>query len=362
MKICFLIYSLGSGGAERAITGLANYWAKEHQVTIITLVESAPFYKLQREVELKYCLKKTKEITTTFSSLLDGLKRLRRLIIFLKEARTDVLLSFMHTSNIYSIWACKLLGIPCIISERANHNVYQLPKIHKKLRNFSYPYANTLVVQTLGNKIFYEKYFKTLPIKIIPNAVSTDFKTKKKSKKQNESMILNVGSFKDGKAQDLLIRAFAKLENKDWKLIFLGKGPNLENFKKLSRELEVAGHVEFRGVQKNVASYYNQAQLFVFTSEHEGFPNALLEALYFGVPSISTNCPHGPADMITDGENGFLVPVGDVDVLAEKMELLMNSEALQEKFRNNALKSTQKYEMEAIAHKWMEVIKKATAQ
>jgi len=86
-----------------------------------------------------------------------------------------------------------------------------------------------------------------------------------------------------------------------------------------------------------------------------------LEALYFGVPSISSNCPHGPADMITDGENGFLVPVGDVDALAKKMQVLMNSLELREKFRNKALESTKKYEMEYIAAQWMEVIKSVTA-
>ncbi len=118
----------------------------------------------------------------------------------------------------------------------------------------------------------------------------------------------------------------------------------------------VADQIDFEGAQKDVASYYNKATMFVFTSEHEGFPNALLEALYFGLPSISTNCPHGPADMITDGENGFLVPVGDEEALAKKIEVLMKDEILRQSFSQNALESTKKYEMEHIAAQWMQVI------
>ena len=101
-------------------------------------------------------------------------------------------------------------------------------------------------------------------------------------------------------------------------------------------------------------------KIFAFTSKHEGFPNALLEALYYGVPSISTNCPHGPSDMINDGENGFLVPVGDVDTLAKKIQLLIESKKLQQKFSNAALESTKKYEMEHIAEKWMRIITDVT--
>lgn len=362
MKICFLIYSLGSGGAERAVTGLANHWVKHHEVSIITLVKSKPFYQLADSVNLVYCLKEVKSTTTIKSSILDGFKRISRVIALVRQANSNVVLSFMLTSNIYAIWAAKWLHLPCIISERSNHDINRIPKIHEIIRNFSYRFANTLVVQTNGNKTYYDSVLKKVPKKIIPNAVASDLKSYRVLDENKEKLILNVGSFKNGKAQDVLIKAFARLQPRDWRIVFLGDGPNLEKYKILASELGVEDRIDFKGAKKNVSAYYNQAKLFVFTSEHEGFPNALLEAMYFGLPSISTNCPHGPADMISDGENGFLVPVGGVDILAEKMELLMNSEALQDKFRNNALKSTQKYEMEAIAHKWMEVIKTATAQ
>lgn len=358
MKICFVIYSLSSGGAERAVTGLANFWSQKHDVTIITLVESKPFYPLENSVNLYYCFKGVKGTTNIYSSILDGFKRIKSLIALVKQADSDVVLSFMLTSNIYAIWAAKWLSIPCVISERSNHNIHRIPKILEIIRNFSYKYANTLVVQTNGNRSYYDSILKKVSKKIIPNAVALDLKYYRDLDKNKEKIILNVGSFKNGKAQDILIKAFAKIKPNNWRIVFLGDGPNLEKYEMLATELGVADKISFKGALKDVASFYNIASLFVFTSEHEGFPNALLEALYFGIPSISTNCAHGPADMITDGENGFLVPVGNVNALAQKMELLMNSLDLQEKFRENALKSTQKFEMEPIAAQWMELIQK----
>ena len=363
MKITFVIYSLESGGAERAVSGLANHFSSAHEVSIITLVKSEPFYKLDPNINLHYCLNDSKKSTNLFSSFTDGIERIRKLIYWFKQDQSEVVVSFMTKTNIYSIWSAKLLGIPCIVSERANHERNRLPSLLEKLRNISYKRADALVVQTIGNKNYYTNLFKDTFIKVIPNAIDNVFALNNiKSRKNNQNIILNVGAFRNGKAQDVLIRAFSKLKLPDWRLVFLGKGPNLNKFRDLAEQLGVIAQVEFMGAQKDVASYYNKASLFVFTSEHEGFPNALLEALYFGIPSISTNCPHGPSDMIQDGKNGFLVPVDDEDTLAQKIQILIESEKLQQKFSNAALESTKKYEMETIAVKWLEVIKSVTTK
>ncbi|TLF44550.1 glycosyltransferase family 4 protein [Maribacter aurantiacus] len=360
MKISFIIYGLRSGGAERAVSGLANYWVKNHEVSIITMVQSESFYPLNPNIKTNYCLTYSKSSTNQFSSIKDALKRIKILISHLNREKPDVVISFMTQTNIYAVWACKWLNIPCLVSERANHELNPLPRFQEILRDFSYSFCKGLVVQTSGNKKYYSKKTKSEKIKIIPNAVGKGFhRIMSELDKSGENQILNVGAFRNGKAQDILLRAFAKIDTSGWKLVFLGEGPNMEKYKALSKELAIEDKVCFKGAQKDVASYYKKASLFVFTSEHEGFPNALLEALYFGLPCISTNCPHGPADMITDGENGFLVPVGDVDTLATKMEELMHSDVLQKRFRENAIRSTQKYEMEPIAKNWMEVIQNA---
>ncbi|MBQ4915642.1 glycosyltransferase family 4 protein [Maribacter sp. MMG018] len=362
MKITFVIYGLNSGGAERAVTGLANYWVKDHEISIITLVKTAPFYELDKNVNLFHCLEQPKTSTTVLKSLKDGALRILKLRKTLNRLQPDVVVSFMLTSNIYSICASRGLKIPSIICERSNHNVNSLPKIQEYFRNLSYPFCSSLIVQTEGNKNYYEKTVPKVQKWVIPNAIASELKLARQPVANSEKIILNVGSFKNGKAQDVLIRAFAQLPTSDWRLVFLGHGPNMDKFKNLAQQLGIADRVSFKGAQKDVASYYNKAAMFVFTSEHEGFPNALLEALYFGVPSISTNCPHGPSDMIADGENGFLVPVGDVNALAKKMQLLMNNPELRDKFSQGALESTKKYEMEPIAQQWMQVITSVTSK
>ncbi|MET7030263.1 glycosyltransferase family 4 protein [Sediminicola luteus] len=358
MKIAFVIYGLGSGGAERSVTGLANYFVNQHQVSIITLVKTTPFFELDPKVRLHYCLEQPKERTNPIQSITNGMVRIHRLVKLLKTEEAEVAISFMHTSNIYTIWAAKWLNLACVISERANHDVASLPKIQELLRNFSYPYSSRLIVQTEGNRKYYQKIIPSNQIEIIPNAVSFDLKSKRQLLKNfSEKTILNVGAFRKGKAQDVLIRAFAKLSNTSWRLVFIGSGTDIDLYKALAVELGVSERIEFKGEQKDVSYYYNKASMFVFTSEHEGFPNALLEALYFGIPSISTDCPHGPADLITDGVNGFLIHVGDHEALVRKIDTLIEDQELQKSFSKKAIEQSSQYEIENIAKKWMVVIK-----
>lgn len=361
-KICFVINSLTAGGAERAVSGLANHFIQlGHEVCIITFVKMSPFYTLNEKIELAHCLDGSTGKITFIDRSLNSVRRFRKLYENLKRLKPDVVISFMTVANIYTLLTTKLLRLPCIISERANHNIVVLTKGLRITRNLCYPWSKALVVQTEMNKAFYSGILEEKKIAVIPNAIAPNLQTlKSTSKVSRANTILNIGSFKDGKAQDLLIRAFARLPKNNWKLIFLGDGNNRKRFEGLAEEMGVGAQTYFLGNQKNVANYYNSEGLFVFTSEHEGFPNALLEALYFGMPTISTDCPHGPSELIENGHNGYLIPVGDENALKKKLEILMNDGKLQHRLGENALKTTKKYEMSQIAEQWKQLIKKIT--
>ncbi|MBU3024415.1 glycosyltransferase family 4 protein [Zobellia galactanivorans] len=356
-RIAFVIYSLSSGGAERVISTLANSLEKEFEIFIITLVKTQPFYPLEKSIRLLYCAENPKERTNPIKSAIDGLNRIRTLSKIIKSNNIRLTISFMTSSNIYSVWASKWCGIPCIISERANHNIDKPPKLLALARDYSYKLCNYLVVQTEGNKMFYHKTLSPSKIIVIPNPLSKSLASKRNlDQVQKEKIILNVGSFKEGKAQDLLIRAFSKLNTDNWRLVFVGDGKNRPKFVDLVNKLMLQDNIQFVGKQQEIHEYYNKSSLFVFTSEHEGFPNALLEALSFGIPSISTNCEHGPSDLIKDGYNGFLIPVGDQPSLEQKMALLMKDTDLQHKFRKNAISSTKRYEVDSIISLWRNYI------
>lgn len=217
------------------------------------------------------------------------------------------------------------------------------------------------MVQTDANKRFYSTKLSSTKIIVIPNPIAPTLSTKRnlQLKKPKDNIILNVGSFKKGKAQELLISAFSNIDNEGWRVIFVGDGPTKQKNLNLSKQLKLEDKISFVGKQQNVHEFYNNASLFIFTSEHEGFPNALLEALYFGIPpTISTNCEHGPSDLISDGKNGFLVPVGDQKSLEQKMVLLMGDKTLQKKFRFNAMESSEKFKIKNILALWRRYIDK----
>ncbi|MGP1993433.1 glycosyltransferase [Zobellia laminariae] len=359
-KIAFVIYSLESGGAERVVTELANTLILDYDITIITLVKTTPFYKLNPKVSLLFCSENLKNDTTLVKSISDGVNRVRTLYKILKKNNIQLVISFMTSSNIYSIWAAKLSGIPCIVSERANHEIFKLPKPLEIIRDLSYKFSDFLVVQTEANKAFYSRKLTSSKIIVIPNPIAESLSNKRNNEFYNtkENIILNVGSFKKGKAQELLIRAFANIENDSWQVIFVGDGPTKQENINLTKKLDIEKKIHFVGKKHEIDVYYNRARLFVFTSEHEGFPNALLEALYFGIPTISTNCKHGPADLITDKENGFLIPVGNQDILEKRMIQLMTDEVLQKNLAENAMESTEKYKILSIVELWKEYITK----
>jgi len=135
--------------------------------------------------------------------------------------------------------------------------------------------------------------------------------------------IINVGSFTKVKNQALLLKAYAKLKT-DLHLVLLGKGNQEENLKKLAKKLNIENKVHFLGWQSNPYKYIKNANLFLLSSNVEGFGNVLVESLILNTPVVSTNCPSGPNEILVDELSNYLAEVGDENSLKEKMELALN--------------------------------------
>lgn len=132
--------------------------------------------------------------------------------------------------------------------------------------------------------------------------------------------ILTVGSLKDQKNHPLLLRAFADLPRPDARLMLLGQGDNEAALRALASDLGIADRVIFAGFHPDPSPFYATADLFVLSSDYEGLPTVLIEALSFGLPVVSTDCPSGPAEILEGGRFGRLVPVGDAPALARAIE------------------------------------------
>ncbi|WP_246403739.1 glycosyltransferase [Halomonas stenophila] len=144
---------------------------------------------------------------------------------------------------------------------------------------------------------------------------------------QGGPRILTVGSLKPVKNHALLLHAFSRLVNHaSARLMLLGQGQQEASLRALASELGVAGRVVFVGFQPDPTPFYHTADLFVLSSDHEGFGNVIVEALSCGTPIVSTACPSGPAEILNNGEYGFLVPVGDDAALADAMAASLQGE------------------------------------
>ena len=167
--------------------------------------------------------------------------------------------------------------------------------------------------------------------------------------------IVSVGRLHEQKNQELLIRAFAKISDKvEDNLIIYGQGELREKIEKLIVELKMETRVKLGGIIENVPDAIIGSNLFVLSSNYEGSPNALLEAIALGIPAISTDCPcGGPKEIIEDGENGFLVPVGDVDAMAEKMLYVLKlSQEEINLISKKAKTSAERYRPERVFQQW----------
>jgi N-acetylgalactosamine-N,N'-diacetylbacillosaminyl-diphospho-undecaprenol 4-alpha-N-acetylgalactosaminyltransferase len=173
---------------------------------------------------------------------------------------------------------------------------------------------------------------------------------------------ITVGNLRKEKNQLLLIQAFFILKNLPCKLLIVGAGVMEEELKQKVKDLGLIDKIVFCGFDKNPFKYVNRSDCFVLSSNVEGFPNVLIEALACGKPVISTDCSSGPRELLapdTDlhhrainnyeiGEYGILTPVKDVISLANAMKKMMEDKALRERFLGKAAKRAEQFDVNEI--------------
>jgi glycosyltransferase involved in cell wall biosynthesis len=174
-----------------------------------------------------------------------------------------------------------------------------------------------------------------------------------------EKIISTVGRLNKQKNYDMLLHAFERFQqvHDDYILKIYGVGEEEEHLKKLTKTLNIEGKVFFEGFRTDIHYVLKKTGMFVMSSDYEGLSNALLEAMAMGIPCISTDSPPGGARMVIQhGENGLLVPVGDVEELAQSMKYLVEHSQEAQIMGNNALKLREQCEINHICNQWMKLI------
>lgn len=349
MKISMFIGSLTGGGAERVLCNLANFLTeKGHQVTIVTNVETDGFYGANAEIG-RYILLYDKERKNPLYNFLHCMKRLKKYVI---ENSSDHYVVFLPLTTVMLLALRRKISGRVLVSERGD------PEQNSKLMKFFLKKwigrANGVVFQTEVVKAWYEPYLKNVENTVIPNAINPAF-LRPKYEGGKEKVIIGAGRLNSQKNFPLLISSFAQIAKDfpEYKLRIYGKGGLLESLQSLAKEKGVGDRVEFPGYVPNMPEILEKASMFVLSSDYEGMPNALMEAMASGVPSVSTDCGGGGARfLIENGENGILVPQRDEDALAAAMKKILSDEAFAEKLGNNARKLRETLAPEKIYGEW----------
>jgi GalNAc-alpha-(1->4)-GalNAc-alpha-(1->3)-diNAcBac-PP-undecaprenol alpha-1,4-N-acetyl-D-galactosaminyltransferase len=350
VKIAFIISSLTSGGAERVLCLIANYWArKNYSIAIITLDNQTPFYLLEGGIKLEP-LSLLRNSDSVFSAIANNIARIKTIRKKLIEIDPDIVISFMTETNIISTIGCRIINKPIIISERTCYDFLK-SRAWIILRKLVYRFSNVLVVQTNYDK---EKYNRLSNIFVINNPLNLEEMIPNNDREENN--ILAVGRLDRVKGFDRLIRAYSLLESKNWKLTIVGEGSERNSLKKLIHDLNLEDYIRMPGRTKAIEKWYKKSSIFVLSSRIEGFPNALCEAMAYGCACVGFDCIAGPNEIITDKVNGYLVKNGDINALAAKIDFLINNPAERRRTGNEAMKISERLNIDSIMSKWEKII------
>lgn len=356
MKIAFLITSLGGGGAERVVCNLAGYLVeKGHSVSITTIRGSDTKYDLDSRVEINDLQKDYYESKV---SLYTRFKEIAKIIkFFISIKRDQNLVCFLELPVAYALIFKPIIKAKIIICERNNPECYTkgYQRIYKKFANR----ADLSTCQTAEIASWYKKYIKDeRKICIIPNSINSEIIKAHQSNKSSKT-IVTIARLVPQKNLKLLIDAFEiiSVDFPDYRLEIYGEGPLKEDLQLLVKAKHIEDKVFFPGFTKDIIGVLQTASMFVLTSDHEGMPNALAEALAMGVPCIATDCGGGGArELISTGQNGILINRGDLSALVFAMKKILSDRDFANKISSESLLLRDILDPNLIHAKWENIL------
>lgn len=351
MNIIICINQLSKGGAERVVANLSNYLCNNNEVTIISLDKKDIGYDINDKVDIKF-IDNGKD-----NKLLKNVKRIIKLKKIYKKEKADVILTFLPESSFFTLMLKSSIKSKVIVSVRNDPKIEYKSIIYKILMKILYPRADGYVFQTEDAKNYFNKKIKSKS-KVIFNSLNPEFIVEPYMG-EREKTIVSVGRLSEQKNHELLIYAFNKIhkEYPEYKLIIYGEGHLRSKYEQLIKKLNLEKYITLPGVIEDIKSKIYKSGIFVLSSNYEGMPNVLMEALSMGIPCISTDCPcGGPKSLINDGENGILVEVQNENMLADKIKTIINDSTFAKKISLNNIEMRKKFNPKIINKEWEKYI------
>lgn len=358
--ILTFINEMNCGGAQRVLSNLINLWTeKGYKVVLVTVSSEPSFYSLHKNIQW-ISLGNIGVAKSTASAVIATVRRIVRLRKILKRYKPEVALSFMPSANVQLALASLGLSHRVVGSERVYPPFAGLTPLWSRARFLAYRFLDSVIVQTNEASDWMKQNITTKNLVVIPNPVilpndTGEINTEAIVNQNYKYIILAVGRLVPQKGFDILISIFAQLANKypEWKLCIAGEGTERNHLEKMISNFGLESRIELLGEVSNIESWYKRSSIFVMSSRFEGFPNALAEAMAYGLPVISFDCKTGPRELIKHEINGLLIELGNEISLRESLARLMNDKVLRKKFGLRAVEVKNKFSIEHIGMKYL---------
>lgn len=368
MRMFFLICSMANAhGVERTLTDKINYLAEQgHDVTLVTYEQGEHPYVFELSPKVRCVDLNCRYFTLYKYSILKRLKEqwvMKRrfkhaLWQLVKKCNPDILITTTY-EGIYMNAVMSLRHHVKIIVESHTAFTHDMMggSLLKRIRNFFFlqtlKKSHILIALTRGDAACWEKHISN--VVSVPNPVSfyceqMDLQSKEKGR------ILAVGRYHPQKRFDRLIDAFYRISEKYplWHVDIIGEGPDKEKLQSKINAMKLQNRVHLIAPTKDILSEYNHSELFVFSSDYEGFGLVLIEAMSCAVPVVSTDCPFGPSEIIEDGVTGLLCKMNEQD-LANKIEWMITHEKERKHMGVKAHYAVARYKKAVVMKEWERV-------
>lgn len=346
-SILFVVSQLKVGGAAKMIKYVANLCVSHFEsVTMMSYLDDFTPEDLNptiKRVDLGVKMGKVP---------IWRIKALAKHRKYLKEGKYDIVCTFLPDMSLMSRIASR--GTHAIVVSAERGDPFEFSKLWKVLVGWTYRKSDYCFFQLERARDFFgekvSKHSFVIPNPYVPTEGATPYHG------DRNKTIVSAGRFADQKRFDILIQAFAKVFEKhsDYKLVLYGEGDCRTKYEELSRQLGVEDYIEYPGYVKNVSAAIRQEGVFVLSSDYEGIPNSLIEAMTVGVPCVATDCTPGGPDFLTDsGKRGLLVPVRDVDAMANAINRVIESPELAESLSYEGVKLVDILDINVINKAWL---------